>query len=525
MRFKHWTAVVASCLLLAGSVSVVWAEVRLPAVISRNMVLQRDRPVPVWGWAEPGERVTVSIAGQSASAKAADDGHWQVVLPKLRATTDRAGLKMVVRGSSGGSVTVENVLVGDVWLCTGPSNIRWPVKRSNNARQEIPAADYPQIRFFTVEPKTAETPRADCDGRWVSCSPGTVGDFSAIGYYFARRLHKELDVPIGVLQSFWGGSRIEAWTSRKSLEAEPALKPILDWWDESVANFDPAKAEAIHRKQLESWRRAAAAAKSAGRRPPRKPQPLGELRSSPHRPANLYNGMIVPLVPYRLRGIISYQGLGNLFVVRHARILLPTMIRDWRAAWGQPELPFGMVQPAPYPCSHLVGNPEAYSRLREAQLLTLKTVANTGIAATMDLGDLEEVHFTNKQEVARRMALWALARVYERQLVYSGPMYESMTVEGDRIRIRFTHTGSGLITEDGKPPSHFTIAGAEGKFHPATAAIAGDTVVVHCDRVPRPAAVRFAWEDDAIPNLRNREGLPASLFRTDELEIPAKGQD
>jgi len=490
------------------------AEVRLPAVIGDNMVLQHGQPVPIWGWAEPGETVSVTLAGETASAETDRDGRWRVTLPKLAAASDP--LEMRIRGSAGSRIVVKNVLVGEVWFCTGPSNIFWPVSRSDNAAEEMATADYPKIRFFTVPRITADTPQADCKEEWFECSPDTVGDVSGIGYFFSRRLHNDLDLPVGMLQSFWGGSRIEAWTGIEGLEADPELKPILDWWADERTRFDSGQPRREHEKQMAEWRKAASKAKDAGAKPPAKPRPLEDPRKSRHRPACLYNGMVAPLIPYGIRGVISYQGLGNLFWAPYNRALLETMIRDWRSRWDQGPFPFGMVQPAPFPCDRWPkSGPDAYSVQREAQLLVLDTVVNTGVAPTMDIGDLEELHFTNKQAVGHRMALWALATVYSRPIPYSGPIYESMAVEGRAIRIHFTHTGAGLTTADGRPPSHFTIAGADKVFHPAVAEIDGHTVVVRSEQVSEPVAVRFAFTDVAVPNLFNKEGLPASLFRTD----------
>ncbi len=519
MRHHALVGVVVSCLIVSCGATNAPAEVRLPAVISDNMALQRDQPIPIWGWADAGETVTVTLAGRSVSAKTTSDRRWQVTLPKLGAQSNP--LEMMVRGSSGTSRVVKNVVVGEVWLATGPSNIHWAVRRCDNAKQEIATARHPKIRFFTVGRKAADGPQADCAGSWIECSPKTVGGVSGVGYFFARRLHKDLGVPVGMLQSFWGGSRIEAWTSREAIEAEPALKPILDWWAEHLAKFEPGKIEAGYREKLKRWQQAAASAKTKGKKPPKKPSPPEDPRTSRHRPACLYNGMIAPLIPYGMRGVISYQGLGNLFWAQYSHVLMPTMIHDWRRRWGQGDFPFGMVQPAPYPCDRRPkSGPDAYALLRESQLLLLSTVPNTGVAPTMDIGDPSVLHFTNKQDVGRRMTAWALATVYGRSLAYSGPVYKSMSVEGDRVRIHFSHADSGLSTKDGNPPTHFTVAGRDKVFHPAAAAIEGTTVVVKSDTVPHPVAVRFAWSDTSVPNLFNGDGLPASLFRTDQPTVP-----
>ena len=503
---------------------IVWADVKLPAVIGSHMVLQRDQPAPVWGWAAPGENVTVRFAGTTSDAKADQTGRWQVTLPKLAANSQPRS--MVIEDSSGSQIELTDILVGEVWFCTGPSNIFWPVQKCDNAEQEIRRADFPRIRFFTVEKRTADEPQEDCVGHWFGCSPRTVGNVSGIGYFFSRRIHQDLDVPVGLLQSFWGGSRTEAWTSRNALEADPAVKPILEWWQEEFHRFSPAEAQALHEKKLGVWRKAVAQAKAEGSPPPKRPAVPEDPRASRHRPACLYNGMVAPLIPFSIRGVICYQGLGNLFWADYSAILLEIMIRDWRNRWALGDFPVGMVQPAPYDCSKWPrSGPDAYSVQREAQLIVHEKVANIGIASTMDVDAVDVLHFTNKQVVGRRLASWALAAVYEFDLPFAGPIYESMTIEGESVRVRFRHTGSGLTTSNGLPPSHFEVAGADGKYYPAAARIDGHMVVVHSERVAKPIAVRFAFTDTAVVNLLNREGLPASLFRTDAVASPETGSE
>ena len=491
----------------------VLADVKLPAVIGSHMVLQRDHPVPVWGWAAPRESVSVHFAGTTSDTKADQSGRWQVILPKLAANSQPQS--MHIEGSSGSQIELKDILIGEVWFCTGPSNIFWPVQKCNNAEQEIHRADFPRIRFFTVEKRTADVPQKDCVGHWFGCSPHTVGDVSGIGYFFSRRIHQDLDVPIGLLQSFWGGSRIEAWTSRDALEVESAVKPILDWWQEEFRRFRPADAQSLHEKQLGVWRKAVAQAKSKGSPSPKRPAAPENPRASRHRPACLYNGMVAPLVPFSIRGVICYQGLGNLFWTDYSAVLLEIMIRDWRTRWAQGDFPVGMVQPAPYDCSRRPrSGANAYSVQREAQLLVHEKVANTGIALTMDVDAVDVLHFTNKQVVGHRLACWALAAVYGFNFPYAGPIYESIIVEGEWVRVRFRHTGSGLTTSDGRPPSHFEVAGANGEYYPALAKIDGHTVVIRSERVAKPIAVRFAFTDTAVVNLTNCDGLPTSLFRS-----------
>jgi sialate O-acetylesterase len=493
------------------------AEVRLPALFSENMVLQRQQEVPVWGWADPGEKVTVEVAGQTSSTTADAEGRWKVQLAPLQTTDDHAPVTLVVRGASGTKLVIENVLIGEVWLCSGQSNMVWWLKRADHAEQEIAAADYPQIRFFIVPNVTAEAPKDNVSAQWAVTRPSVAGEFSATAYFFGRYLHKKLGVPVGLIQSAWGGTPVEAWISRPALESRPALKPLLKRWDESVAGFDAQQAKARFEHALARWEEAAKKAKAAGKQPPRRPRPAGNPAHSPHRPANLFNGMIAPLVPYAIRGAIWYQGESNVRRAYQYRVLMPALIENWRRLWGEGDFPFGIVQIAPFDYQRIWQiDPACCAELWEAQMLTAANVPNTGIAGTMDVGELDDIHPGNKQDVGRRLGLWARATVYGDDVVYSGPVFKSMAVEGGTIRVRFEHIGGGLTTLDGKPPTEFTVAGADGRFHPAEAVIDGNTVVLSSNKVAAPKHVRFAWRDTAQPNLANEEGLPAMPFRTDE---------
>jgi len=483
---KLLRCVLLSIVVAALAVVPAAAEIKLPAVLGENMVLQRDVPVPLWGWAEPGEKITVEFAGQTVSTEAGADGRWQLTLAPLSVGPPA---ELAITGSKSGRRVLGNVLVGEGWICSGQSNMEMPVKASAGAKAAIAAANQPRIRLMRVEHSVADAPQSDCKGKWVPCSPATVGGFSAVGYYFGLDLVEELDVPVGLIQTSWGGTPAEAWTSRAALEAEPALAPLLARWDRQAA-ADPK------------------AAKSA------------------HRPANLYNALLAPLVPVAVRGAIWYQGESNVGRAYQYRTLFPTMIRNWRKIWGQPEMPFGFVQIAPFRYTGRAANCNATwcAELWEAQLLTLVNVPATGMVVTTDVATLDNIHPPKKREVGERLARWALATVYGREdLVYSGPIYKSMAVEGDTIRLAFDHVGGGLKSADGKPLSEFTIAGADEVFHPAVAVIDGETVVVRSDAVKKPVAVRFGWHEAAQPNLVNAEGLPASPFRTDTFKSLTEG--
>jgi len=484
------------------------AEVKLPAVLGDNMVLQQGMKVPVWGTADPGEEVTVTCHGQRVSGKADAQGKWMVHLEPLTANTE--GTDLTVAGQD--TITLRNVLVGEVWVGSGQSNMEFPVAASRDAEPEIAAANYPSIRLFTVEKAVADRPLDDCKGAWAPCSPQTVGDFSAVAYFFGRELHRRLGVPVGLIDSSWGGTPAESWTSRGTLVSHPNLKYMVDNWDNLAADYPRALEE--YNKQLKAWEQAAADAQAKGEAAPAKPNEPANP-ANPWRPASLYNGMIAPLLPYAIRGAIWYQGESNAGRAYQYRELFPTMIRDWRQSWQEGDFPFLFVQLANFMAAQPNPGDSAWAELREAQSMTLR-LANTGMAVIIDIGDAVDIHPRNKQDVGYRLALWPLALVHGERIEYSGPLYESMSVEGERIRLRFTHVDGGLVARSGPPLKGFAIAGEDRRFVWANAQIEGDTVVVWSDQVASPAAVRYAWADNPICNLYNRDRLPASPFRTDD---------
>lgn len=468
-------------LLLAGATLGVFlagpathAETRLPSVVGSNMVLQREKPVPVWGWDDAGQEVTVTFNGQTAKATADANGRWQVDLKAMKAG---GPFDMKIQGSS--SIELKNILIGEVWVCSGQSNMEWTVRQSNNPQEEIAAAKYPRIRHIKIPHRPAEKPESDVpsDG-WKVCSPETVADFTAVGYYFGRHLHQELDVPIGLIGSNWGGTRIEPWTPPAGFQQVPALK-------EAFAD------------RLDSF-----------------PAKNGD-RVNHQSPLALYNGMIHPLLPYSIRGAIWYQGESNNGEGMLYHEKMKALILGWRKVWNEPELPFYFVQLAPF--TYGGGRAQALPFIWEAQAETLK-VPHTGMAVTTDISNIKDIHPKNKQDVGKRLALWALAKTYgQDDIVYSGPLYKGMKMAdgGNKIHLSFDHVGGGLKTRDGQPPSHFMIAGEDKQFVEAKAEIVDDQVVVSAESVKNPVAVRFGWSETAEPNLCNEAGLPASPFRTD----------
>lgn len=475
------------------------AEVRVPLVIGQHMVLQRDVPARIWGTAAVEEPVTVRFRGQELKTAGDELGRWSVhVWP------GEAGgpFELRIEGPNN-RVVVDDILVGDVWVASGQSNMEWPMSRSRDADKEIAAATDPNIRFFRVMHKVSDVPLEDVQGPgWRAAAPDTMRDASAVAWFFARSLQRHLKVPIGVIQSAWGGTPAEAWTSGRALAADPALQPAFTEWARVLAAYP--EASAAYMRRVKEWENSG----SKGNRPA-PPQGPGHQ----WQPAGLYNGMIAPLTPYAVRGFIWYQGESNATPARahYYHRLFSTMIRDWRRAWGLGELPFLFVQLANY---GKVAPDNKWAELREAQTETL-ALRNTGMAVTIDIGDPQDIHPTNKQDVGARLALAARTIAYgERGLVYSGPLYRQATREGSAMRVWFDHTGGGLKSNGGELRG-FTIAGRDGRFAPATARIEKNTVVVSSPDVPQPVSVRYGWEASPELNLFNAEGLPASPFRSD----------
>jgi sialate O-acetylesterase len=646
----------AGLVLLAAS-SATAAAVRLPALVGDNMVVQRGVKARVWGWADPGDRVTVSMAGKSATATAGSDGRWEARVGPY----DAGGpYEMTIAGKN--TVVLKNVLVGEVWVGSGQSNMEFQLQNSANGADEVARASHPEIHLFTVTKAATLDARDDVEGRWVVCTPENAAGFSAVAYFFGRELNEKLRVPVGLVHSSWGGTPAEAWTSRGALLADDQLKPMVAALDRSIVDLPAATRE--YQAAQAKWeeanflqdtgdpndaRRAAVDLADDGWKTMRLPQfwesaglavdgavwfrktvdvpaawagkeltlslgpvddfdvtyvngvkvgaigketpnyymtprtytvpgslvragrnviavrvfdhygnggfggtpaamalaapgsePIslaGDWRydvergvdpvkadystapvappgaGNPNSPTVLYNAMVAPLTPYSIRGVIWYQGEANADRAAQYRTLFPTMIRDWRRAWGEGDFPFLFVQLANFQERKAEPGESAWAELREAQTATLAEPA-TGMAVIIDIGEAGDIHPKNKLDVGHRLALWALAKTYGQKGEYSGPLYDSMTVEGDRARVRFSHA-DGLKTTDGGPVQGFAVAGADGKFVWATATIDKNDVVVRSDAVAKPVAVRYAWADNPATNLTNGAGLPASPFRTD----------
>ena len=639
------------------------AELRLPGVFSSHMILQRGVPVRVWGWARAGENVTVRLVGRQAAAVADDRGRWRVQLPAM---ASGGPCDMTVRGSTR-SIRLTDILIGDVWVCSGQSNMEWTLRNCLNGEEEIAQGDYPKIRLLKVPRRISSEPVDDVDADWRRCSPESLASaggqgFSALAYFFGREIHRQTGVPVGLIDSSWGGTIAETWISREAVALVPGQRERLAELDEIVARsaetqkeYDAkrnsiAKArrallnaeadEGLARKMTdpnldtrkwktmelpEQWEKAglpdfnglvwfrktvdipsswqgkdlmlnlgpideidltwfngtnvggmgsfrdnvaqfwntprqyrvpaslvkpgpnviavrAVDTLGAGGLWGRKAEEMtlsaiGEEKArslsvagawlyqpgpeaialpdspySPNHPTLLYNGMIHPLVPFPIRGAIWYQGESNLKDGMLYAEKMRALINCWREIWDLGDLPFYLVQLAPF---RYGGDPFALPKIWEAQT-SLLSLPNTGMAVITDIGNLDDIHPKNKQEVGRRLALWALAKVHGRSdIVYSGPLYKSMAVEGEKIRLRFDHAAGGLASRDGKPLDRFEIAGEDRQFAKARAEIDGETLLVSSSAVSRPVAVRFGWHQEAEPNFISKEGLPASPFRTD----------
>ncbi|NOX53908.1 MAG: sialate O-acetylesterase [Planctomycetes bacterium] len=518
MRIRHKSllrqgglgaVVTLACLALWASRA--WADVRLPAIFGSHMVLQQGQADRVWGWADPDETVTVEIAGQSHSVTTGDDGRWSVQLEPLSAG---GPYTMTVRGKN--TIKLEDVLVGEVWLCSGQSNMQWPVSAARDADLEIRSAKYPKIRLITVPQVGTQEPQFDFKGEWKVCSPETVGDFSAVGFFFGRVLHQMLGVPIGLIDNSWGGSSCEAWVRRDLLEKDPRYEALMARWKKTEATYDHAKAVAAYQKRLEQWKKRVQEAKAAGKPAPRRPRPPRNPLIGQHRPGNLYNGVLKPIIGFGIRGTIWYQGESNASRAYQYRHLFPLMIQSWRDEWGIGEFPFYWVQLADFRAEVSEPKESDWAELREAQTLAMR-LPNTGQAVIIDLGEANDIHPKNKQDVARRLARWPLACQYGLDIVYQSPLYKSMEKKGNKILITFDHVGGGLVTVDVHQVKGFAIAGEDRKFVWAEAKIVGkDKVEVWSDAIPDPVAVRYAWADNPVCNLYSRERLPVTPFRTDD---------
>ena len=497
IRWACWTGAVLGCLTAAR------AELQMSSIFGDGMVLQRDAPIHVWGWTEPAQNVTVTFAGATKETQADESGKFSAHLSPFPAGGPH---ELEVRADE--VRTFKDVLVGEVWLCSGQSNMQWAVSNSNDPELEAMTANFPNIRLITLPHVGTQEPQRVFEGAWTATNSATVRQFSAVGYFFGRTLHQALDVPVGLIDNAWGGSACEAWVRLDLLQQDTAFEPLLTRWQE-IERTEPAEFAAFQ-EQLAEWQQRPE--NERGKRPQRPRQRL----HGQHRPANLYNGMIEPILGYTIKGAIWYQGESNADRAYQYRSLFPLMIRSWRQAWGQGEFPFYWVQLADFKQESVEPQESAWAELREAQTMAMSELANTGEAVIIDLGEAKDIHPRNKQDVAKRLARWALANQYGRSIHHRSPKFRSMQTVDGKAQLDFDHVGGGLSTFDVRELRGFTIAGENQQFvHARARFVDQDTIEVWADDVRAPVAVRYAWADNPVCNVFSKEGLPLTPFRTD----------
>lgn len=521
------------------------ADVRMPPIFGDHMVLQQDLPIPVWGTADPGESVAVTVGEHGGKATAGADGKWEVKLAPF--APGASPVTMTVAGKN--TLKFDDVLIGEVWVCSGQSNMALPLAKALDGPAEAAKAGDPQLRFFSMKHRMAHIPVADLEGKWELCAPDTVAGFPAVGYFFGKELKARLHRPMGLIAMHYGGSSAVAWVSIDGLRKEPSLQHYVKTWRHIDATYDKALADypAAMRSYdaalqawngqygqeftaaLDHWQKQVAQAVETGQPlPPRvtPPAPMPRKPDAPAGdefcPATLYDGMVAPLEPYAMRGVIWYQGESNARRPAEYHTLFSRLITDWRENWGEGDFPFLFVQLAGYRAD----DSDSWPQVREAQLQTL-ALPNTGMASAVDIGDPGNLHPIDKRDVGKRLALAARHVAYGEDVVCSGPLFKALKKEGAALRVEFADTGSGL--EIGKPPwvaPHaaelpvdrlvgFEVAGADGQWKPADAKIDGNAIVVMSAGAPDPVAVRYAWKEYPAANLYNKEGLPASPFRAE----------
>jgi sialate O-acetylesterase len=524
-RFPHFLMA-----LLVGLPAAVMADVRLPAIFGDHMVLQADTEVPLWGWADPGEPVTVTViasAHESSEARGASGraiqttartatqthtvhadqtGRWKVKLARLKAN-DRVVLTIQGRNT----ISLRDVVVGEVWLGSGQSNMAMAVNRAKDFEQEQPAANLPDVRMFKEESGSAATPQAEGKGRWIVCAPDTVGSFSATLYFFGREIHRALGVPVGLINSSVGGTPIESWIAPEAQRASKELRPFFEAAERDNAGIATEAAMKKYERDLARWNDEVKQARAAKKPLPRKPRNPAEVKQRKADIGGLFNGKIAPLIPYAIRGALWYQGEANTTPAKAPfyEHQLKLLITDWRARWGY-EFPFAWAQ-----LPNFGGPGRDWPTVREAMLKTL-ALPRTGMGINIDIGEEKDIHPKNKQEVGRRLSLWALGAVYGKKVpATSGPLPDGHQVRGSEIVVSFKHTDGGLVAQGGELKG-FVIAGEDKQWKPATARIEKDKVIVSSPDVKKPVAVRYAWENFPTCNLYNGAGLPATPFRTDD---------
>ncbi|MCX6850792.1 MAG: sialate O-acetylesterase [Verrucomicrobia bacterium] len=512
------------CLLTLLAVSAR-AELKLPAIIGDNMVLQQKQANPVWGWDAPGTEVTVTFAGQTKTAKAGADGKWTVKLDAVPANAKPATI--TIKGSS--TKELKNVLVGEVWICSGQSNMGFNLSSVWDADLDIAQAKFPQIRLISVPQVGTQEIQDDFKGQWEECSPTNAGQFTAVGYHFGRVLHEMLGVPVGLIDNAWGGSACEAWVKRDVLEKDPRFASIIARWKQIESTFTQEafdKQVADHKVKAAAWGKARAEAVKAGEvysvPAPRAPQnPL----TGQGRPGNLYAGVLHPTIGYGIKGVIWYQGESNASRAKEYGELFPFMIDYWRKEWQQGDFPFYWVQLADFKPYQTEPVESDWAELREAQTRTMSKLPKTGQCVITDLGEANDIHPKNKRDVAERLARWALVNDYGQKLPYRSPEIKDAKFDGGKALLTFDYAPQGLRTIDTDEVKGFMICGEDKKWVWAKASIIGGSkkgtnqIEVSADGITKPVAVRYAWADNPVCNVYSAEGLPVTPFRTDDFPM------
>ncbi|MBN8418062.1 MAG: sialate O-acetylesterase [Verrucomicrobia bacterium] len=512
------------CLLTLLAVSAR-AELKLPAIIGDNMVLQQKQANPLWGWDAPGTEVTVKFAGQTKTAKADEKGKWTVKLDAVPANAKPATI--TIKGSS--TKELKNVLVGEVWICSGQSNMGFNLSSTWDADLDIAQAKDAQLRLISVPQVGTQEIQDDFKGQWEECTPTAAAQFTAVGYHFGRVLREMLGVPVGLIDNAWGGSACEAWVKRDVLEKDPRFASIIARWKQTESTFTPEmfeKQQADHKAKVASWGKARAEAIKAGKmftvQAPRAPQnPL----TGQHRPGNLYAGVLHPTIGYGIKGVIWYQGESNAGRAKEYRDLFPFMIEHWRKEWNQGDFPFYWVQLADFKPYQTEPVESDWAELREAQTLTMSKLPHTGQCVITDLGEANDIHPKNKRDVAERLARWALVKDYGEKLVYRSPELKDAKFDGGKALLTFDYAPAGLRTVDTDEVKGFAICGDDKKWVWAKASIIGgpkkgtNQIEVSAPGVAKPVAVRYAWADNPVCNVYSAEGLPVTPFRTDDFPM------
>lgn len=499
----------------------IQAELKLPSIIGDHMVLQQKQANPIWGWDTPGTKVTVKVGEQVKTATAAKDGKWTVKLDAMNASYTPHTI--VIEGTSKRELT--DVLVGEVWMCSGQSNMGMTLAGDWKAEVESLSSNHKNLRLITVPRVGTQELQNDFKGQWESANSNNCKSFTAVGFFYGRYLHEILDVPVGLINNAWGGSAAEAWVRRESLEKDARFQSLIDGWVKREADLQSDAAKAKYEKDVAAWKVQVAAAKAAGKQPRRAPASPNATLTGNARPGNIFAGVVHPTLGYGMKGVIWYQGESNAGRAWEYGSLFPYMIEQWRAEWGQGDFPFYWVQLADYRAETPNPGDSQWAELREAQTKTL-SLPNTGQAVIIDIGEANDIHPKNKYDVAARLVRWALAKDYGINIEPQSPTYTSQTIANGKAVLKFDHIGGGLRTVDVNEVHGFAICGEDKKWVWADAKItAPDTIAVWSDAVKAPIAVRYAWAENPVCNVYSKIGLPLTPFRTDDFRMITKPAD